>query len=48
METLSIILKNAFEGGFIKGFLASGREGVGKESSHHLFAEDTLIFSDSN
>lgn len=47
MEALSSILKKALEGGFIQGFLASGR-GVGKEVPHLLYFDDTLIFNDSN
>ncbi|RVW96916.1 hypothetical protein CK203_032320 [Vitis vinifera] len=48
MEALSSILKRAMLRGIIQGFLASGRGAVGMEVSHFLFANDTLIFCDSN
>ena len=48
METLSSLLKKALEGGFIQGFWASRRGGVGRAVSHLLFVDDTLIFSYSN
>lgn len=48
MEALSCILKKTMEGGFIQGFLARGIGGVGRVVPHLLFANDTLIFSDSN
>ena len=46
MEVFSSILKRAMEGGFIKGFLASGRGGEGMVVSLLLFVDDTLIFCD--
>ena len=48
MEALSSILKRAMEGGFMQGFLASGKGGVGMVVSYLLFVDDTLIFCDSN
>ena len=47
METFSLILMKAKEGGFINGFQVRGREGEGVEISHLLFADDTLIFCDA-
>ena len=47
METLSLILMKAKEGGFINGFQVRGREGEGVEVSYLLFADDTLIFCDA-
>ena len=46
MEALSSILKRVMEGGFIKGFLASGKGGEGMVVFHLLFANDALIFCD--
>ncbi|RVW51943.1 Transposon TX1 uncharacterized 149 kDa protein [Vitis vinifera] len=48
IEVFSNILKKALEGGFIQGFLASERGGMGTTMSHLLLANDTLIFSDSS
>ena len=48
MRTFSCILKRASQGGFLKGFLASGRGGEGMTVPHLLFADDTLIFCDSS
>ena len=47
MEVLSCILKRALRGGFLKGFLASGRREEGIVVSHLLFANDTLVFCDA-
>ena len=47
METFSLILMKAKEGGFINGFQVRGKEGEGAEISHLLFADDTLIFCDA-
>lgn len=48
MEALSNFLKKALEGDFIYGFLSSRRGGVGRVVLHPLFANNTLIFNDSN
>ena len=44
MEALCCLLKRAKEGGFLLGWQFNGREGVGVEISHLLFAYDTLVF----
>ena len=44
MEALCCLLKRAKEGGFLLGWQFNGREGVGVEISHLLFADDTLLF----
>ena len=44
METLPRILNRAKEEGSIDGILVKGRDDVGVEASHLLFADDTLIF----
>ncbi|RVW67097.1 hypothetical protein CK203_063184 [Vitis vinifera] len=44
METLPRILNRAKEEGSIDGILVKGRDDVGVEVSHLLFADDTLIF----
>ena len=41
MEALCCLLKRAKEGGFLLGWQFNGREGVGVEISHLLFADDT-------
>ena len=48
METLSCIPLSVKEGGFIVGFLVRGRNGLGVEVSHLLFADDTLILCDAS
>ena len=48
VETLSRILLMAKEGGFTDGFLVKGRNGLGVEVSHLLFADDTLILCDAS
>ena len=48
MEVLSSILKRALQGGFLEGFMASGKEGEGVVVSHLLFANDTLVFCDAS
>ncbi|RVW67778.1 hypothetical protein CK203_062452 [Vitis vinifera] len=48
METLSCLLSKANEGSFINGFLVRGKNGVGVEVSHLLFANDTLILCDAS
>ncbi|RVW16104.1 hypothetical protein CK203_079054 [Vitis vinifera] len=47
MEALSSIFKRALQGGFLEGFMASGRGGEGVAVSHLLFAYDTLVFYDA-
>ena len=48
MEVLSYILKRVMEGGYLEGFLASGKGSVSMVVSHLLFVDDTLILYDSN
>ena len=48
METLSHILLRAKEGAFIDGFFVRGRNGLGVEVPHLLFAYDTLILCDAS
>ncbi|RVW62144.1 hypothetical protein CK203_063201 [Vitis vinifera] len=48
METLSHILLRAKEGAFIDGFFIRGRNGLGVEVPHLLFAYDTLILCDAS
>ena len=48
MEALSSILKKALQGGFLEGFMASGRRGEGVVVSHILFVDGTLVFCDAS
>ncbi|RVW25306.1 hypothetical protein CK203_113460 [Vitis vinifera] len=41
-------IEKANEGSFINGFLVKGKNGVGVEVSHLLFANDTLILCDAS
>ena len=47
IETLPCILLRAKERGFIDGYIVRGRNGLGVEVSHLLFADDTLILCDA-
>lgn len=48
MKGPSCSLNRAKEGGYILGFMLSGRGGEGEEVSHLLFANDLLIFCEAN
>ena len=48
MEALSQLLSSERNGGFISGFKVGGRGREGLIVSHLLFADDTLIFCDTN
>lgn len=47
METLSLLLKRAKEGGFILGFKVGGKGGKGVKVSHFPFVDDTLVFCEA-
>ncbi|RVW49203.1 putative ribonuclease H protein [Vitis vinifera] len=44
MEALSSLINRAVRGGFLSGCRIGGREGVGIQVTHLLFADDTLVF----
>ena len=44
METFSLLVDRAAEGGFISGYKFKGRNGTKRQITHLLFADDTLIF----
>ncbi|RVX10791.1 LINE-1 retrotransposable element ORF2 protein [Vitis vinifera] len=48
MEALSSLINRAVRGGFLSGCRIGGREGVGIQVTHLLFADDTLVFCDDS
>ncbi|RVW49370.1 putative mitochondrial protein [Vitis vinifera] len=48
MEALSSLINRAVRGGFLSGCRIGGREGVGTQVTHLLFADDTLVFCDDS
>ena len=44
MEALSLMIDRVAEGGYIFGYKFKGRNGIVKQITHLLFADDTLIF----
>ena len=48
MEALSRLLLKAWDDGFILGFKVEGRGGGGEETSHLLFADDTIVFCEAS
>ncbi|WJZ95322.1 hypothetical protein VitviT2T_014100 [Vitis vinifera] len=48
MEALSSLINRAVRGSFLSGCRIGGREGVGIQVTHLLFADDTLVFCDDS
>ncbi|RVW43975.1 putative mitochondrial protein [Vitis vinifera] len=48
MEALSSLINRAVRGGFLSDCRIGGREGVGTQVTHLLFADDTLVFCDDS
>ncbi|RVW65556.1 Argininosuccinate lyase, chloroplastic [Vitis vinifera] len=48
MEALSSLINRAVRGGFLSSCRIRGREGVGIQVSHLLFADDTLVFCEDS
>lgn len=48
MEALTFLLKKTKEACFISGFTVGGRGGEGREMSHLLFTNGTLIFREAS
>ncbi|RVW85933.1 hypothetical protein CK203_035260 [Vitis vinifera] len=48
MEALSRLLLKAWDDGFILGFKVEGKGGGGEETSHLLFADDTIVFCEAS
>ncbi|RVW23505.1 Transposon TX1 uncharacterized 149 kDa protein [Vitis vinifera] len=48
MEALSSLINRAVRRGFLSGCRIGGREGVGNQVMHLLFADDTLVFCDDS
>ncbi|RVW36583.1 LINE-1 retrotransposable element ORF2 protein [Vitis vinifera] len=48
MEALSSLINRTVRGGFLSSCRIGGREGVGTQVMHLLFADDTLVFCDDS
>ena len=48
MEGFSKMMKRAEEAGLLRGFMAAGRQGRGVRVSYLLFADDTILFYDTD
>ena len=48
MEALGSLINREVRGGFLSGCRIWGREGVGNQVTHLLFADDTLVFYDDS
>ena len=44
MEALSLLVDRAVEGGFIYGYKFKGRNGIERQITCLLFADNTLVF----
>ena len=48
MKALNCLLRKAREGGFLFGFKVNGKTREGKDVSHMLFVDDTLMFCEAS